>query len=167
MICKVNVILYQVIVRIGVFMSLEIIISEELKNATKAGNKLRMETLRSIRASIIEFKKSGIGREMNPDDEVKIVMNQAKRRKDAIEMYEKGERWDLVEVERAELLIIEEFLPKQMPEEDVKKVCAMIVRELGIKEMKDFGRAMGAAMKELKGKADGALIQSTIKSFLE
>jgi uncharacterized protein len=147
-------------------MSFEIKINDELKNATKAGDKIRMETLRSIRAAIIEFNKSGIGREMNSDDELKILSLQAKRRKDAIEMYEKGERWDLVERERSELTIIEEFLPKQMPEDEVKAICEKIVKELAITEMKDFGKAMGIAMKELKGKADGALIQSIIKSLL-
>lgn len=147
-------------------MALEAMINEELKNATKAGNKLRMETLRAIRAAIIEFNKSGIGREMNPDDELKILSNQAKRRRDSIEMFEKGGRTDLVENEKAELKIIEEFLPKQISEDEVKEICKKIIMDLGISEMKDFGKAMGIAMKELKGKADGTLVQSTIKSIL-
>ena len=147
-------------------MALEEIINEELKNATKAGERLRMDTLRAIRAAIIEFNKSGIGREMNPDDELKILSNQAKRRKDSIEMFEKGGRTDLVENEKAELKIIEEFLPKQISEDDVKEICKKIIMDLGISEMKDFGKAMGIAMKELKGKADGTHVQSTIKSIL-
>jgi uncharacterized protein len=70
-------------------MSLEEKISEQLISATKAGNKLRMETLRSIRAAIIEFNKSGAGRNMNSEDEINLLSNQAKKRKDAIEMYKK------------------------------------------------------------------------------
>ncbi|MFC2132118.1 GatB/YqeY domain-containing protein, partial [Bacteroidota bacterium] len=147
-------------------MALESKISEELKKATLAGDKLRMETLRSIRAAIIEFNKSGIDRDMNEEDELKILKNQAKRRKDAIEMYDKGGRQDLADKEKAELIVIQEFLPAQMSEDEVKAVCTSIIKELGITEMKDFGKAMGTAMKELKGKADGALVQSTIKSLL-
>ena len=133
-------------------MALEAKINEELKQATLAGAQLRMETLRSIRAAIIEFNKSGVDREMNEDDELKILKNQAKRRKDAIEMYEKGGRQDLADKEKAELVIIQEFLPAQMSEDEVKAVCISIIKELGITEMKDFGRAMGTAMKELKEK---------------
>ena len=147
-------------------MPLEQNINIELNKATKAGDKLRMETLRSIRAAIIEFNKSGAGRAMNEDDEIKILTNQAKRRRDAIELYEKGERWDLAENERTELAIINEFLPPQLSEEEIKNVCWKVIRELGITESKDFGRAMGATMKELKGKAEGNVVQQIIKSFL-
>ncbi|MFH1050967.1 MAG: GatB/YqeY domain-containing protein [bacterium] len=147
-------------------MTFEEKINEELKNATKSGDKLRLETIRSIRAAIIEFKKSGIGRDMNPDDELKILTNQAKRRKDAIEMFEKGGRQDLVDNEKAELAIIEEYLPKQLSDEDVLNICKKIISEAGINHVKDFGKVMGIAMKELKGKADGSKVQTILKSLL-
>ena len=147
-------------------MNFENKINEELKNSMKESKQLRTETLRSIRAAIIEFNKSGIGREMNEDDGLKILMNQAKKRKDAIEMYEKAGRTELLEKEKAELEIINEFLPAKMSDEEVENICKKIIADLGITEEKDFGRVMGVAMKELKGKADGGLVQSTIKRIL-
>jgi len=147
-------------------MTFEEKINEELKNATKSGDKLRLETIRSIRAAIIEFKKSGIGRDMNSDDELKILSNQAKKRKDAIEMYQKGGRQDLVDNETAELSIIEEFLPKQLNDEEILNICKKIISDAGITHVKDFGKVMGIAMKELKGKADGSKVQTILKSLL-
>ncbi|ROL62355.1 GatB/YqeY domain-containing protein [Bacteroidetes/Chlorobi group bacterium ChocPot_Mid] len=147
-------------------MTFEEKINEELKLATKSGDKVRLETIRSIRAAIIEFKKSGIGRDMNTDDELKILGNQAKKRKDAIEMFEKGNRFDLVEKEKAELAIIEEFLPKQLSDNEIMNICKKIVNDSGVTHVKDFGKVMGLAMKELKGKADGSKVQAILKSLL-
>jgi uncharacterized protein YqeY len=147
-------------------MTFEEKINEELKLATKSGDKVRLETIRSIRAAIIEFKKSGIGRDMNTDDELKILGNQAKKRKDAIEMFEKGNRFDLVEKEKAELAIIEEFLPKQLSDDEIMNICKKIVNDSGVTHVKDFGKVMGLAMKELKGKADGSKVQAILKSLL-
>ena len=103
-------------------MNLEPKINEELKNAIKSGDKIRLETMRSIRASIIEFNKSGSDKEMNEDDEMKILNSQAKKRRDAIELYDKGGRDDLVEKEKKELEIIMEFLPKQLTENEIKEI---------------------------------------------
>ncbi len=147
-------------------MTFEEKINDELKKATKSGDKVRLETIRSIRAAIIEFNKSGIGREMNSEDALKILGNQAKRRKDAIEMYEKGGRQDLVDSEKAELSIIEEFLPKQLSDDEILNICKKILSDLGVTEVKDFGKAMGVAMKEFKGKADGSKVQAILKSLL-
>lgn len=147
-------------------MTFEEKINEELKQATKTGDKIRLETIRSIRAAIIEFKKSGIGRDMNSDDELKILSNQAKKRKDAIEMFEKGNRLDLVEKEKAELAIIEEFLPKQLNDEEIENICKKIIADSDVTHVKDFGKVMGLAMKELKGKADGSKVQTILKSLL-
>jgi len=148
-------------------MNLEKTITEELKNAIKLGSKLRMETLRSLRATIIEFNKSGIGREMNDDDELKILQSAAKQRRDAIELYEKAGRTELSDKEKAELVIITEFLPKQLAEEDVRAIIAKVIADSGATGLKDLGKVMGASMKELKGKADGSLVQSLVKSSLE
>lgn len=147
-------------------MGLEQIINDELKNAIKSGDKLRMETIRSIRAGIIEFNKSGAAREMNPEDELKLLQSAAKKRKDAIELYEKGGRQDLADKEKSELEIIREFLPKQMSEDDVRNVIKKIFDDIKPEGLKDLGKVMGASMKELKGKADGALVQNIVKELL-
>jgi uncharacterized protein len=147
-------------------MSLELKISEEIKTAMKSGLKLRLETMRSIRAAILEFKTSGIGREMNEQDEQKILIAAAKKRKDAIEMYAQAGREDLSKKESKELAIIEEFLPKQMTEEEVTTFIVNFIDEVGAEGMKDLGKVMGPAMKQLAGKADGSMVQRIVKEKL-
>ena len=147
-------------------MNIDEKINSELKDSIKAGNKLRMETLRSIRAAIIEFNKSGAGRAINDDDCLKIIKNQAKRRRDAIELYKTANRPELLEKEEKELEIISEFLPKQLSEEEIKNIILVLVEKSGASGMQDIGKVMGPAMKELSGKADGGMVQSIVKAIL-
>lgn len=148
-------------------MSLEQKVNDELKAAIKSGDKIRMETLRSLRASIIEFNKSGAGRTLNEDDEIKMLKSAVKKRKDAIEMFDKGGRKELAEKENKELQIISEFLPKQLTEEEVASVVSKIISETGAEGMKDMGKVMGQVMKEMKGIADGSIVQKLVKEGLE
>lgn len=141
-------------------------INDQIKTAMKAGDKLRLEVLRSLRAGILEFEKSGVDRDMTPDDEFKIINAAAKKRKDAIEQYTTAGRPEAAAKEQAELDIIMEFLPAQMSADDVKAEIARIIAEVGATGPGDFGKVMGAAMKTLKGKADGNLIQSAAKDLL-
>ena len=147
-------------------MTLTETITEQLKQAMKSGDKLRLETLRSLRAGILEFEKSGTGREMTPDDEFKILNSAAKKRKDAIEQYDAVGRSDAAEQERAELNIIMEFLPAQLSPEEIKAAVAEIASQIGASQPGDFGKLMGAATKALKGKADGGVIQQVAKALL-
>lgn len=141
-------------------------ISAQINTAMRAGDKVRLETLRSLRAGILEFEKSGIDRAMGPDDEFKILNSAAKKRKDAIEQYEAVGRTDTANAERMELAIIMEFLPAQMSEADVRAAVKEIVASLGATTAADFGKVMGAATKALKGKTDGSLIQTIAKQLL-
>jgi len=147
-------------------MNLEQKISEELKSAVKSGDKIRLETIRSIRAGIIEFNKSGAGRDMNEADEIKILNNNAKKRKDAIELYEKAGRTDLLEQEKRELEIIMEFLPKQISDDEIKLVISNIIEQVGAKTSQEMGKVMGPAMKQLAGKADGTKVQAIVRELL-
>jgi uncharacterized protein YqeY len=147
-------------------MTFEEKMNEELKVAMKSGDKIRMETIRSIRSAIIEFNKSGANRELNSDDELKILQSAAKKRKDAIEMYEKTTRTDLLEREQAELKIIEEFLPKKLSENEVKEIIKNVIEQTGAKEAKDMGKVMGPLMKEIAGRADGKVIQGMVRELL-
>ncbi len=147
-------------------MNLEERINEELKNSIKSGDKIRMETLRSIRAAIIEFNKSGAGRELNEEDGLKILNSNAKKRKDAIVLYEQGNRSDLADKEKQELKIIEEFLPQQLSDDEVKNIIKKIKEEVGASDIKDLGKVMGPVMKELKGKADGGKVQQFVREML-
>jgi uncharacterized protein YqeY len=144
-------------------MKLEEKINEQLKAAIKSEDKTKMETLRSLRASIIEFNKSGVGRKMNPEDEIKLLKTAVKRRKDAIEMYKKGGRQELADKENAELEIISEFLPEQASEDEIKTLVQKTIQNVNAEGMKDMGSVMGPVMNALKGKADGNLVRQIVQ----
>ena len=137
-----------------------------MKAAMKSGDKLRLETVRSIRAAILEFNTSGVGRPMNDDDEVKLLQKLAKKRKDAMEIFRANGRNEAADKEQAELAILEEFLPTMLGEAEIKTVVERVIADTGATTQKDFGKVIGAAMKELKGKADGTLVQTVVKSLL-
>lgn len=147
-------------------MGLKETINEDLKSAMKSGEKIRLETLRMIRAQILEFEKSGIGREMNDDDAMKILLSAVKKRKESIEQYENAGRKELAEKESKELEIIQHYLPKQMSREEAEAVITKIISESGASSAKDFGKVMPVVMKELKGKVDGKLISEIVKQKL-
>ena len=141
-------------------------ISEDMKTAMKSGAKVELETLRMIRAQILEFEKRGEGTEMSPEQELAILTTAAKKRREAIEQYEKANRPELAEAEKLELEIIARYLPAQASDEEIQTVIARIVSETGANSAKDFGKVMPAVMKELKGKADGKRIQELVKETL-
>lgn len=149
-------------------MALKDKISEDLKAAMKSGDKLRLETLRTIRATLMEkeIERRGSGKEVTPEDELGVLTGAAKKRRESIEQFQKGGRADLVDQETKELGIIQEYLPKQMSAEEVVTVVRGIIAQAGAAGPADFGKVMPLVMKELKGKADGKLIQETVRRTL-
>ncbi len=149
-------------------MSLQEQISTDLKNAMKSGEKLRLETLRTLRAALLEkqIERRGGGATMSPDDEIGVLLTAAKRRKESIEQFARGGRQDLVDQESRELAIIQEYLPKQMGRDEVRQIIQGIIVETGAQSAADFGQVMPAAMKQLKGKADGKVVQELVKELL-
>ncbi|MDP2209378.1 MAG: GatB/YqeY domain-containing protein [Bacteroidota bacterium] len=147
-------------------MSLKDTLSKEIINATKAGDKIRLETIRGLRAILLEKEIEKRPNPITSDDEMGVLISSAKKRKESIEMYEKGGRIELAEKEKSELKIIEEFLPKQLTPDEVEAIIKRIVFESGANSQKDFGKVMPNVMKELKGKADGKLISDTVKKLL-
>jgi uncharacterized protein YqeY len=141
-------------------------INEDLKSAMKAGEKVRTETIRSIRAAIIEFEKSGVDRAMTPDDEMKILSGGAKKRREAIEFYDKNNRPELAQKEREELAVIQDYLPKQLTEEEISARVRAIIVEVGAAGPQDANKVNPILMKEMKGKADGKLVQELLKAQL-
>jgi uncharacterized protein YqeY len=144
-------------------MALSEKINDDLKAAMKSGDSVKLNTIRSIRSKIIELSKRGTGASMTPEDELTILLSEAKKRKEAIEMYQKGGRKDLSDQEQRELEIINEYLPKQMNREEAADIIKKIIVEIGAVTAKDFGKVMPAAMKELKGKIDGKVVQEIVK----
>lgn len=147
-------------------MSLKEKINNDLKDAMKSGDKTRLTVVRSIRALILEFEKSGIGKELTPEDELKMLTTAAKKRKDSIEQFRNASRNDLADVEEAELKILMDYLPKQMTEEEVKNEIVRLASEIGAKTKEDFPKLMPLAMKELKGKADGKVVKLIVENLL-
>jgi uncharacterized protein YqeY len=148
-------------------MNFEQLINDDLKEAMKSGDKLKLETLRSLRASVIEFNKNGTGKELAEEDAQKILLQAAKKRKDAIDMYKQAGRQDLLEKEEAELAIIASYLPEQLTEDQVMDILKGLIAQVGAEGPKDMGKVMGLAMKELRGKADGTLVQQCLKLLLQ
>jgi len=147
-------------------MSLKEKINEDLKVAMKSKDTIRLEALRAIRSEIIKMGKSGMNREMTEEEEIQLLMKQSKTRKESIEMFEDAGRNDLVDKEKGQLEVINEYLPAQMSREEAEKKVDEIIAEVGEVTVKDFGRIMGSAMKELKGKVDGKVVQEIVKAKL-
>jgi hypothetical protein len=141
-------------------------ITEDLKAVMKSGDAVRLTTIRSIRAALIDLSKRGTGSAITPEEEVTALLAAAKKRKEAIEMYEQGGRADLVALEQRELAIITEYLPKQMTREEAESIVARIIAETGAAGAKDFPKVMPQAMKELKGKIDGKAVQEIVRQRL-
>jgi len=147
-------------------MSLSEKINLDLKVAMKSGDKTRLSVVRSIRALILEFEKSGANKELTSDDEIKMLSTAAKKRKDSIEQFRNAGRNDLADSEETELKILMEYLPKQMDESAIKIEVLRIATEIGAKTKEDFPKLMPLVMKELKGKADGKLVKSIVENLL-
>jgi uncharacterized protein YqeY len=147
-------------------MALTEIINEDLKAAMKSGDSVKLNTIRSIRAQIIELSKRGTGTSITPEEEMTALLAAAKKRKEAIEMYEKAGRNDLADQEKRELNIISTYLPKQMSREEVEEIVKKIIGDIGATSSKDFSKVMPVAMKELKGKIDGKIVQEVVKQQL-
>lgn len=150
-------------------MSLKDRISEDIKTAMKAKDKLRLETVRSIKKFIIEKEVSlrPQGQEsLTETQEIEVLSQQAKQRRDSIEQYRKAGRDDLADQERSELAIIEEYLPGQLSDAEVAAVIDEIIAKTGAISPKDMGKVMGPVMQQLKGRADGQKIQAIVKEKL-
>jgi uncharacterized protein len=150
-------------------MSLKDRIGEDIKTAMKSKDKVRLETVRSIKKVILEKESSirGEGREsLTEAEEMDVLLQQAKQRRDSIDQYVKAGREDLADKERQELVIIEEYLPKQLTEEEVSAIVDEVVAETGAASPKDLGKVIGATMQRLKGQTDGKLVQQIVKAKL-
>jgi len=142
------------------------LINDNIKSAMLAKDTLRLETLRSVRAGIIEFEKNGSGNALGEEEFLRIVNAGVKKRKDSIAQYEQYGRTDMADKEKQELAILMEFMPQQLSDTEVENEIRTIITELGATGAGDFGKVMGIAMKTLKGKADGTVIQITVKKLL-
>ena len=140
-------------------------LEQDMKDAMRAKDRTRLGAIRMIRTAITEREKSGAGT-VTEDDIVAVLTKQAKQRRDSIAQFEGAGREDLSATERAELAIVEAYLPAQATDEEIRAAVAAVVAETGAASMKDMGRVMGPAMKALGGAADGARVQAAVRAAL-
>lgn len=148
-------------------MSLQAKVMEALKEAMKAKDSVALESLRAIKSAILlantEARAAG---ELSEADELKLLQKLVKQRKESATLYASQGRNDLAEPELAQIKVIEQFLPKQLSEEEVKAEISLIINELGISDIKGMGQVMKVASERLTGKADGKLIADLVKRLL-
>lgn len=150
--------------------SLEQTLSSHLKDAMRARDDVRLRTIRSLRAALkdreIAGRRGGAGA-LTADDELAVLQKQAKQRQDSIAQFESAGREDLAQREREELAVIESYLPAALSEDEIRSVVQEVVRSSGAEGPADIGKVMGPAMKALRGRADGRMIQQIAREELE
>lgn len=150
-------------------MSLADTIGEELKNAMRARDEAGLAALRALRNEIIKFNKSGHEKEITDDDVIRLIKTQVKQRQDAIEMFKKGERSDLVKVEQAQIEVLEKYLPEQLTPAEMEGLVADAIRNCSANSLKDMGKVMKIALSAVRqsGKdVDNRLLSQSIRSSL-
>ena len=142
-------------------------ISEDIKKAMLARDKVRLEALRGIKKEFLEAKTAkGAGGELTDETAIKILSKMAKQRKESAAIYAENNRPELAENELAEAKVIEEYLPKQLSPEELEAELKKIIADVGAEGPKDMGKVMGMASKALAGRAEGRLISTKVKELL-
>lgn len=142
-------------------------VSEDIKAAMKARDKVRLETLRNIKKVFLEAKTApGANDTLDDADAMKILQKLAKQGRETAQTYIDNNRQDLADEELAQAKIIEEYLPKPLSEAEIEEAVKGIIAQTGASSMKDMGKVMGTASKQLAGKADGRAISAVVKKLL-
>lgn len=147
-------------------MELEKKVMDMLKEAMKAKDEASLRTLRAIKGAILLAKTEKNAGEMTPEREMQLIQKLAKQRKESIEIYNGQGMTELATKEREELEVLEKFLPKQLSEEEIKPIVQALITELGVSDIKEMGKIIGAANKKLAGQAEGAIISKIVKEIL-
>jgi len=148
-------------------MSLISQIDQDIKQAMLAKEPDRLRGLRAVKAALLLAKtEKGAGEELTEDAEIKVLQKLIKQRKESAEIYEAQNREDLYLIEMQEMEVIEPYLPKQMSQEEIEVYLTELISRVGATSVKDMGKVMGAANKELAGKADGRTISGLVKKLL-
>jgi len=148
-------------------MSYSDLVNEDIKKAMLAREKDKLEAIRAIKAAFIVARADkGAGSVLEEAEEMKIIQKLVKQRKDSASIYQEQNRPELAQKELLEAEVIEKYLPAQMTEKEIEAVVKRIITDSGASGMKDMGKVMGLATKELAGKADGKVISGMVKQLL-
>lgn len=146
-------------------MSLIDRLQEDMKQALKARDELRLSTIRLLRSSV-SYAKIEKGGELTDDEVLNVISKAAKQRRESIEAANKAGRREIAERENAELEILSEYLPKAMDEAEVESIAKEIIAQVGAKDLKDRGKVMGPLMKKIQGRADGKIANVVVEKLL-
>lgn len=142
-------------------------VSEDIKEAMKARDKVRLETLRNIKKVFLEAKTApGANDTLEDADAFKILQKLAKQGRESASTYTDNGRQDLADAELAQAAVIEEYLPKQLGEDEIEAEVRKVIADTGAQSMKDMGKVMGIVSKQLAGRADGRAISAVVKRLL-
>jgi len=148
-------------------MSLTTQIDQDIKQAMLAKQADRLRGLRAIKSALLLARtEKGVSEEVTPEIEIKVLQKLAKQRKESADIYKTQNRDDLYQIEADELEVIEAYLPKQMSHAEVEAYVKDLIGRVGATSVKDMGKVMGAANKELAGKADGKTVSEVVKQLL-
>ena len=147
-------------------MNLEAKITNDLKEAMKNKAQAALRSVRAIKAAILLFKTDGSGNELNEESEIKLLQKLVKQRQDSLDIYVKQGREDLAVTEREEIAIIQQYLPAQLSESELRSAIQSIITETGATSGKEMGKVIGLANQRLAGKAEGKAIAATVKELL-
>ena len=147
-------------------MSLKEQLTNDMKEAMKAHEKDRLAVIRMVRGAIRQQEIDG-KKELNDDDVIAVISKEVKMRKDSIEEFTKGGRDDLVTKTQAEIEILLPYLPQQLSEAEIRELVEAAVAKTGATTQKDMGKVMGVLMPQVKGRADGKLVNTIVRSFLQ
>ncbi len=143
-------------------------INEDYKNAMKDKDEVRRQTINLLKSALkyreIELREKG--KEMNDEEIISVIQREIKKRKEALELYEKGGRVDLAEKEKAEIAILESYLPKQLSEEELNTIIDEVITHTGAKSLSDVGKVMKEVMPRVKGRADGNIVKALVEKKL-
>jgi uncharacterized protein YqeY len=138
---------------------------EDMKDAMKKGEQIKLSAIRMVRAGI-KNKEIELGKELGDEDVIAVINSAIKQRKDSYTQFLNAKRMDLADKEKKEIEILSVYLPEQLGEEDIKKMVGKVISETGASTSRDMGRVMKALMPVLKGKADGSLINKIVREML-
>ena len=146
-------------------MALMDTIMQDLKQAMRDQDPIARDTLRAIK-SAMGYKKQELGRELEEAEELQVLQKEANKRKEAAAEYERGDRKELAEKEKAQLVVVEHYLPAAMGEDEIRERVKTVISETGAEGKKDMGKVMQTLMPQLRGRADGKIVHSIVDELL-
>ncbi|CAM2846488.1 GatB/YqeY domain-containing protein [Hathewaya histolytica] len=147
-------------------MSLKEVLQQDWKDAVKAKDKLKTSVISMAKAAVLLYEKSSASSEVTDDIVIDIISKEIKQRREAIVEFEKGNRTDLIKAAQEEIEILLKYLPQQLTENEIKEIIEKSATEVGASSMKDMGKLMSALVPKTKGKADGKLVSTLVKEYL-